>query len=88
LSALPDLEVMITLYLICVIFTRVDLSYATLYLMCDVRYRGSPRTVIFTRVDLSYATLYLMCDVVGLKLNGTHQLQAYADDVKLLGNNI
>jgi hypothetical protein len=25
---------------------------------------------------------------VGLKLNGTHQLLAYADDVDLLGNNI
>jgi hypothetical protein len=25
---------------------------------------------------------------VGLKLNGTHQLQAYADDVNLLGDNI
>jgi hypothetical protein len=25
---------------------------------------------------------------VGMKLNGTHQLLAYADDVNLLGNNI
>jgi hypothetical protein len=25
---------------------------------------------------------------VGLKLNGTHQLLAYADDVKLVGDNI
>jgi hypothetical protein len=25
---------------------------------------------------------------VGLKLNGTHQLLAYADNVNLLGNNI
>jgi hypothetical protein len=25
---------------------------------------------------------------VGLKLNGTHQLLVYADDVKLLGDNL
>jgi hypothetical protein len=25
---------------------------------------------------------------VGLKLNGTHQLLAYADDVDLLGDNV
>jgi hypothetical protein len=25
---------------------------------------------------------------VGLKLNGTHQLLAYADDVNLLGDNV
>jgi hypothetical protein len=25
---------------------------------------------------------------LGLKLNGTHQLQAYADDVNLLGDNM
>jgi hypothetical protein len=27
-------------------------------------------------------------NLVGLKLNGTHQLLAYADDVNLLGDNI
>jgi hypothetical protein len=25
---------------------------------------------------------------MGLKLNGTHQLQAYSDDVNLLGDNV
>jgi hypothetical protein len=34
--------------------------------------------------------LIRMClnNQVGLKLNGTHQLLAYADDVNLLGDNI
>jgi hypothetical protein len=34
------------------------------------------------------APLLLSLSGVGLKLNGTHQLHAYADDVNLLGDNI
>jgi hypothetical protein len=37
---------------------------------------------------LEYAIRTIQKNEVGLKLNGTHQLMAYADNVNLLGDNI
>jgi hypothetical protein len=37
---------------------------------------------------LEYAIRTIRENEVGLKLNGTHQLLAYGDDVNLLGDNI
>jgi hypothetical protein len=37
---------------------------------------------------LEYAISMVQENQVGLKLNGTHQLQAHVDDMNLLGDNI
>jgi hypothetical protein len=37
---------------------------------------------------LDYATKKVQENLVGMKLNGTHQLLAYADNVNLLGDNM
>jgi hypothetical protein len=44
-----------------------------------------PRVFNFT---LEYGIRNLKENQVGLKLNGTHQILAYADDINLVGDNI
>jgi hypothetical protein len=49
---------------------------------------GDALAPLLFKFSLEYSIRKVQEVQLGLKLNGTHQFVAYADDVKLLGDNI
>jgi hypothetical protein len=50
--------------------------------------QGNAQSPLLLNFGLVYDIKKVQENQVGLKLNGTHQLLAYADNVNLLGDNI
>ena len=50
--------------------------------------QGDAPSPMFFNFALEYTIRRVQVNQDGLKLNGTHQLLAYADDVSILGGNI
>jgi len=67
---------------------RVDKHLFGMFSIKNVLKKGDILWTLLTRFALDYAIRRVQVNQDGLKLNGTHKLLAYTDDVNILGGNV
>jgi hypothetical protein len=66
----------------------VGKSLSNLFPIRNVLKLGDILSLLLFKFDLEYAITRFQGNQEGLKLNGTHQLLVYADDVNVLGGRV
>jgi len=67
---------------------RVGKSLSDMFPVSNGLKQEDPLSPLLFNFVLEYAIRRVQVNQDGLKLNGTHQLQAYADDVNILGRSV